>query len=493
MAGRPNIVFMFTDQHAQRVAGCYGDRVADTPNLDRLAEAGVVFDNAYCPAPLCVPSRMAMMAGRYPNAIDCYGNHETLHTDIPTFAHSLGVAGYHTALVGRMHWLGPDQTHGFNERRVGEVGPTWAGGKAPELGPVAPARSSSGPSFAYSGIGYTAHHYFDVDVTRDACAWIDAVGAKAEDPFCLMVSWFLPHQPFVAERDDFEVFRGRVPPPRLVPANAEHPHIRGWRERTRLLDIPAEVVDRVRTAYYGNVRKIDRMIGQVVERLRANGLLDNTIVVYASDHGEQLGERGLWCKSTLYDQSAKVPLVVSWPDRLPRGARRRRIVNLIDLNATLLDAASAQPLPNSQGRSFLAMAEDESRPWTDETFSEFYGGLMGVAAPPFQHRMIRTERWKLNYYHGQPSQLFDMIADPDETHDLVDDPAFREVREELTGRLLADWDPERIARRQTEKAPDIELRRAWAKATDPLEPFRYPLRKPEENWLSPSGETASSE
>lgn len=480
MAKRPNILFLFTDQHAQRIASCYGDSVADTPNLDRLAETGVTFDNAYCPAPLCVPSRMAMMAGRYPDAIDCYGNHETLHTDIPTFAHSLALAGYHTALVGRMHWLGPDQTHGFHERRVGEVGPTWAGGKAPELGPVAPARASSGGSFACSGIGYTAHHYFDEDVTRDACAFIDAHDAS---PFFLMASWFLPHQPYVAEADDFEFFRGRVPPPDLDPTDPEHPYIHAWREQTDLLDIPADVTARARTAYYANVRKIDRMTGQILDRLRATGLLENTIVVYSSDHGEQIGERGLWCKSTLYDQSAKVPLIVSWPGSLPENQRRDQIVNLIDLNATLLEMAGAPPLPNGQGRSFLDVARDEASSWAGETFSEFYGGMMTVEAPAVQHRMIRTDRWKLNYYHGLAPQLFDMIEDPNELRDLAGLPEFQEIRKELTRRVLADWDPERIARRMAQKAPDIDLRRTWAKATDPAEPDRYPFRDPDENWL----------
>lgn len=486
MSDRPNILFLFTDQHAQRIAGCYGDPTADTPNLDDLAKTGVIFDNAYCPAPLCVPSRMAMMAGRYPHAIDCFGNHETLHTDIPTFAHSLSLAGYQTALIGRMHWLGPDQTHGFAERRVGEVGPTWAGGPAPELGSVAPARASNGPSFAHSGIGYTAHHHFDVDVTADACSLIDEIGGRRRDtqpPFCLMVSWFLPHQPYVAEEEDFEFFRSRTPPPELAPAEPEHPYIRAWREQTQLLDIPKDVIGRARTAYYANVRKIDRMIGQIFDRLRTNGLLENTIIVYASDHGEQIGERGLWCKSTMYDQSAKVPLIVSWPGRLPAGRRRGHIVNLIDLNATILDAAAAPPLPNSQGRSFLPVAKDGTSPWRNETFSEFYGGMMTVEAPAVQHRMIRTDRWKLNYYHGQVPQLFDMIEDPLETENLAGLRAYREVQSELTERVLDGWDPNKIAHRIAEKAPDIDLRLAWAKATEPVEPLRYPFRKPEENWL----------
>ena len=484
---RPNIVFMFSDQHAQRIAGCYGDPVADTPNLARLSRAGVTFDNAYCPSPLCVPSRMATLAGRYPNEIDCRTNHEGLHTDVPTFAHGLGLAGYRTALVGRMHALGPDQTHGFAERRVGDIGATWAGGPQPDLGAINAARGSSGPSFHWSGAGGTSYMRFDKDVTEGALAYLDEAAARRAggdaSPFFLMVGWFLPHHPYIAAPEDYDLFEGRVPPPRLPPAASDHPFIRSWRERTQVTDLPDEVTLRARAAYYGNVRLIDRMAGRIVDRLEALGLAADTLVIYASDHGEQLGERGVWCKSTMYDQSAKVPLIMAWPGGLPVNERRDHVVNLIDLNATLLEAAGAPPLPNATARSLLGVARDPAGAWRNETFSEYYAGLISLDTRPAQHRMVRSGRWKLVYYHGMAPQLFDLAEDPDETRDLAGSPDHAEVRAALTERVLDRWDPDAIARRMAEKEPETRLRRRWTALVRPHEPFRYAHLRPDDNWL----------
>lgn len=487
-ATRPNVVFLFSDQHAPRFAGCYGDALAQTPNIDRIAANGVTFDNAYCPSPLCVPSRMATLAGRYPNAIDCRTNHESLPSDVPTFAHALAVAGYRPVLVGRMHALGPDQTHGFVERRVGEIGATWAGGSQPDLGALNRARGGSGDAFSVSGPGDTTYHRCDRDVTEGTLAYLDEVAARRKDgdgaPFFVMAGWFLPHHPFIAEPEDFAAFAGRVPPPRLAPASPEHPFHAAWRAQTRMSAMTDAAILRARTAYYANVRFIDRMVGRIVDRLERHGLRDDTLLVYASDHGEQLGERGLWGKSTLYEQSVKVPLVISWPGALPAGERRAQVVNLIDLNATLLDAAGAEPLPNAAGRSFLPVAHDPTSPWVDETFSEFYGGLISVETSHLQHRMVRRGRFKLNYHHGAPPQLFDLENDPDETTDLAEHPAHRARKEALLARVLDGWDPDAIARRMREKEPETRLRRRWAALVRPDEPHRYPHLVPGDNWLA---------
>lgn len=484
----PNVVFLFSDQHAQRVAGCYGDAVADTPNLDRLARQGVTFDNAYCPSPLCVPSRMAMLAGRYPNELDCRTNHETLHTDVPTFAHAVALAGRRPVLVGRMHALGPDQTHGFVERRVGDIGATWAGGGQPDLGRLNAARGSSGPSFAWSGAGETSYLRFDHAVTDGALGYLDEVAAERaagrDEPFFLVAGWFLPHHPYIAEADDFAFFRGRVPPPRVAPAEPEHPFIRSWREQTQVVDMPDDVTIRARTAYYANVRLIDRMIGQIVERLERHGLAEDTLVIYASDHGDQLGERGMWAKCTMYDQSTKVPLVMAWPGRLPADVRRDHVVSLIDLNATLLEATGAAPLPNGKGRSLLGIARDPASAWTGEIFSEYYAGLISLDVPPAQHRMVRSGRWKLVYYHGMPPQLFDLANDPDELHDLAGAAEHQDLRRALTARVLDGWAPEAIARRMAEKEPETRLRRQWTARIKPPEPFRYARLLPDDNRLS---------
>ena len=181
---RPNIVFLFSDQHAALFTGCYGDRIADTPNIDKLAANGAIFENAYCASPLCIPSRMAMMAAQYPHDIDVYTNRDYLKSDTPTFVHALGIAGYQTALAGRMHFIGPDQFHGFQDRPVGDISVNWPGSPLIDFGKLNDARGTKGQNLQYSGIGETSVHQYDRFVTKGACDYIDTLSRTENDkPF----------------------------------------------------------------------------------------------------------------------------------------------------------------------------------------------------------------------------------------------------------------------------------------------------------------------
>ncbi|HET6518967.1 MAG TPA: sulfatase-like hydrolase/transferase, partial [Geminicoccaceae bacterium] len=434
-ADGPNLLFIFSDQHTQKVAGCYGDPIVETPNLDRLAARGVVFDNACTPSPLRTPARMSLLTGRYPSAQGCWTNGDVLPSDLPTYAHSLGAAGYRTTLVGRLHSIGPDQLRGFAERLVGDHGTSWIGGRAHGLGALDGTNDPYRVSVDRSGPGRSSYEVKDRDVTAAALAHLDdlaaARGAGDRRPFATVVGFILPHQPFVCAPEDYARHEGRVGPPDLPPPERERPYLRAWREHTGILDVPEETAVRARTAYYGLVASMDRMIGRILDRLEANRLAEDTLVVYASDHGDQIGERGLWWKQTFYDESAKVPLILSWPGALPEGERRAQVVNLIDLTATMLDALGAPALPNAEGRSFLRVAKDGTTPWLDETFSEYCtDGMSPWTLPtPVRQRMVRSGRWKLNYYHGHRPQLFDLEADPHETRDLAEDPAHATVRD----------------------------------------------------------------
>src|SRR6185312_433223 len=216
MAAQPDIVFIFSDQHAQRVSGCYGDRAGVTPRLDALAREGVVFDNAYCAAPICGPSRMALMTGREPHVNRCWLNDDVLNSGTPTFAHALGAAGYRTALVGRMHFIGVDQTHGFSERLVGDHSANWPGNPSFDHGEL---RGTAGPdlvSVTKSGAGINAYDWKDRDAAAAAAGWLKAAGERraAGDatPFMLTVGFMLPHPPYVADPEDFAAVAGLVPP-----------------------------------------------------------------------------------------------------------------------------------------------------------------------------------------------------------------------------------------------------------------------------------------
>ena len=305
---RPNLLFLLSDQHAQRVAGCYGDPIAQTPNLDALAARGVTFDNIYCPSPVCVPSRMSMLTGRYPSAQACWTNDDHLATDRPTMAHSLGAAGYAPTLIGRAHFMGPDQLHGYVTREVGDHSPNWAGVPRHDMGVLEGANDPWRASVERSGRGKSGYQVKDEATAEAAVAHLHELGERRrrgdDAPFAVTVGFMLPHAPFVATPSDYDRFAGLVPPPSLPTpaADAEHPWLSWWRHDRGIGQVSADAMIRSRTAYYALVYRLDVMLGQVLTALDQAGLRDDTLVVYASDHGEQIGERGLFWKHTFYDE-----------------------------------------------------------------------------------------------------------------------------------------------------------------------------------------------
>jgi choline-sulfatase len=489
VSDRPNILLLFSDQHASRVTGCYGDPVVRTPHLDSLASGGVTFANAYCPSPICLPSRMSFLTGREPVHQACWTNHDILPSGIPTYAHALGAAGYDATLVGRLHSIGPDQQRGFRARFVGDHSTNWIGGKGHDLGPLDKANDPWRESLTASGPGGSAYERHDDDVTDAAVDYLHELGRGRASgdttPFALTVGWLLPHAPYVCSPELYAHYEGRIPPPAIPVPNDEHPHYRWWRTNRGVSDATDAEIERARTAYYGLVSALDAMVGRVLHALEESGLAENTLVVYISDHGEHIGERGLWWKSTLYDEAAKVPMIISWMDRIQGGRREDAVVGLTDLTATMLDAAGAPALPNSQGRSFLPLLLDPDAPWRDEVVSEYVndgvpawsGGRMVIS------RMLRRDRYKLIWHRGHPEQFFDLENDPMERNDLAGDPALRGVRDAMRERLLSDWDPEEIATTLEARKAEHLLLAEWAAQVEPPDLIRWPM-KPEDNWLA---------
>lgn len=487
-----SILFLFSDEHAQRIAGCYGDQVVATPNLDRLAARGVAFDNAYTPAPLCLPARASLLTGRLPSSQDCLTNSDILRSDIPTLPQTLSAHGYHTLCIGRLHSLGPDQLRGYDERRVGDAQGNWLGGNILDLGAFEIANQPNRGAIELSGPGSNAFAELDEAVTDAAAAYLDDWGRDpGARPFFLTVGFTFPHPPFVAEPQLFEAARGGVGLPDLPAPDpaGEHPWLARWRRHCGITGLPEAAVIRARTAYYALVAHLDRMIGRILDTLVATGREEEVLVVYASDHGEQLGERGLWWKQTLYDQSAKVPLILSCPGTLPAGERRAEVVSLVDLAPTLLAFAGAEPLPHADGTSFLEVARTAGYPWIDLAFSEYYSdGLSPWAGPePHAHRMVRCGRWKLIHYHGHPSQLFDLATDPLETTDLSGSPDARTIADRLRQLCLSGWDPDAILNRMARTGPEKQQLIRWAARVRPPDQFVFPL-DPRRNALASGSE-----
>jgi choline-sulfatase len=495
VAGPPDILFLFSDQHARGVAGCYGDPLGATPHLDALAARGVAFDAVSCPAPICTPSRMSLLTGRWPHEQACWTLEDALAPDLPTYAHGVGAAGYRTICVGRMHAIGPDQHHGFAERHVGDCSPNWLGVARQRLGPLAGAQGPSGPgpdglarSLALSGRGQSGYEVVDDATTDAACARLAELGrarsAGDDAPFCMTVGFILPHCPFVARAENYDRFAGRVPPPRLGVPAGEHPWIAGWRAEGCTGGADAAAVERARTAYWALVHALDAKIGRILAALQAAGLSRDALVIYASDHGEHAGERGLWWKNTFHEPSVGVPLVMAWQGRLPEGARCGRVANLIDLGATMLEAAGAPPLPRSRGRSLLGIARDPDAPWVDETFSEYVTDLSSpwTGREATTQRMVRQGRWKYVHVEGQRPMLFDLDADPEEMADLGDSPAHAGVRAALSARVLAGWDPAAVRREVDARCAEKAVLRRWGERTQPPSSVQFMLDDAE-NWL----------
>ncbi len=438
-----NILTIMSDQHNKHVLGCYGNQIVRTPNLDRLASEGMKFSNAYCPAPLCVPSRMSFMTSRTPTHNRVWNNAHTLCSGIPTWAHILGSAGYETSLIGRMHFVGPDQRHGFEKRPIGEFGSQYPG--VPVLGgPMwkhfpSSTCGQSRPAVENAGRGHTHYQWCDEEYTRVALQYLrDYADGKRERPFAAVVGYFLPHCPYIGLKELFDYYYPLVDIPAIEARQPED--VRRLRENRDILrGLPEERIRVARAAYFAMVEHLDRLIGRLLDCLAETGLAENTLVVYCSDHGDMAGEHGCWWKSLYYEGSAGVPLLCRLPGQIEPASTNAAICSLTDLGVTYADIAGAEFHPRPDGRSLLPLLQG-TRPadWQDQVFSELVDsrGLL-------PSRMIRRGQWKLWLTLSEDNTapaLFDLDADPHELNDLGSDPLYADIREQLLQELLNGWD-----------------------------------------------------
>ncbi len=462
MATRPNILILMTDEHSPQWSAPYGNRLVHTPALDRLAAAGITMDNAYCNSPLCVPSRMSFMTGRYVHRIGAWDNGSVLPSDAVTWAHRFAAAGYRTAIAGKMHFQGLDQWHGFQSRLVPEIHgagplgavPPW---RAPR-GATDPARSGGGGGARQRILGAgpgRGHGVAYDEAVRDASVAFlrQRAAGPGASPFVLCASFISPHFPLLAPTDDFNRYWPDVPMPQL-PRGA-HPFYDRLLDHFDLRGLQAEQVRRARAAYFGLVTFVDRLIGEVLDTLESSGLAEDTLVVYTADHGEMLGEHDLWWKCCFYEHASRVPMLLRWPGRLPAGQRRAEVCSLVDLVATLLSYAGlpaggpddpAGPLDGDSLADVLTpTGVGGAAAWKNEAFSEYHAH---ASAHPM--RMVRRGRFKLNYVLDEPCELYDLEADPGETRNLAELAEYAGVRAQLTHRVLAGWPARRLEHRLRE-------------------------------------------
>jgi choline-sulfatase len=430
------------DQLNPMVLPAYGG-LARTPAIDRLAQHGTVFDAAYCNSPLCAPSRAAFMTGRLPSRTGGYDNAAPFGSDVPTFAHLMRMRGYRTTLAGKMHFAGPDQLHGFEERLTTDIYPADFGWTPDWARPERrPSWYHNMSSVADAGTCVRTNQLdFDEEVafTAERAIYDAARGADAR-PFCLVASLTHPHDPFAVPRRFFDLYSDvDAGLPRLGLGDvALDPHSARLRHVSNMdvEPVSAAQVTTARRAYLGAVSFVDEIVGRLTRALDETGLADDTVVILTSDHGEMLGERGLWYKMSFLEGSARVPLIVHAPRHI--GARRvAAAVSLVDLAPTLAgiaaDGAPPEGLDEIDGRSLLPhLSGGQSH---DEAIGEYLAE--GAVAPVL---MIRRGDTKFIHSPVDPDQLYDLSADPDERLNLAAEPAHAASVSALRSEIAGRWD-----------------------------------------------------
>jgi len=440
LSDRPNILILMADQLTARALPAYGNKIAKTPHIDSLAAAGVVFESFYCNSPLCAPSRFSTLSGRQVSAIGAYDNAAEFPAQVPTFAHYLRRAGYRTVLSGKMHFCGADQLHGFEERLTTDIYPADFGWTPdwnrfehrPTWYHTMDSVTQAGPCTRTNQVD------FDDDVIFSARQKLfDMARGSDERPFCLVASMTHPHDPYVIPQRYWDRYAGAdIDMPRVA-ADALDPHSRRLRHvcGLDLQPVNQEQMRAARRAYYGAVSYVDDQIGVLLQALADAGFAGNTVVLLIADHGDMLGERGLWYKMNFFEPACRIPLIVCAPGRF--AARRvAESASLVDLLPTLCELGGvpkenyAAPL---DGTSLLPQLHGEAG--RDEVIGEYLAE--GAIAPLV---MIKRGRYKFVHSPADPDQLYDLQQDPDEIRNLAVSPEHgarvREFRTEVARR----WD-----------------------------------------------------
>ena len=475
MRDRPNILFIFADQHRHDALGCAGNEQIETPNLDSLAATGVRFRTAWCQSPICQPSRAALITGRYPHELGVMRNFgPDMDERWPTFMKRLQQAGYTTANIGKTHYYAeglaePDgevdmRAHGprvaaFGFDHVVEEFDRYVHALDGVRTPYTEYLQSEGAYDAYRDQikaiwRLTERHWDGVTspltkaqdltsfLTREAQSWL--AQQTSERPFFLQLAYVQPHVPLMGDPEwashyrDMEIPRGPASPGEAnVPVWQDY---LDWCAHHANADLLSDdYVLKGARQYYAMISLIDECVGQLVAQLEAQGLLDNTWIVYSSDHGEMLGDHGLMAKFNFYQASVQIPLIIR-----PAGGSEPRVSDslaaLVDVGPTLLDVAEAAPLDEARGRSLLPALRGnvDGRSYL---FSEIQTQTRKAPAPRF--RAIRNHRYRLTLETNSqtPCELFDLQEDPDELDNRVADPALTAVQAELTEQLrrIADF------------------------------------------------------
>ena len=460
-----NILFVMTDQHNVHALGCYGSREVKTPNMDRLAREGTLFEQAFCQTGQCCPARYSIWTGRYARTHGVYYNGQLENPKEDTIADILKRRGYRTGTIGKHHMnMGavPDR-HGFDVvvdipdyraflQSKGKAGQDSKGDFLPEH--VHPGRSRVGPCRVDN-----EHHKAGYWATRA----LDFMRESKDQPFCLWLSFYGPHTPIMPSEpwaSMYDPARVTLPPNHKYDYDYNAPGLKGT--QTKSGTFGADLHRKTLAYYYGLVSQIDHNIGRVLDELNRLGLADNTAVVYTADHGEMMREHGAWTKGRQgYDATVRVPLILRCPGVIPAGVRREEPACSIDLLPTLLELTH-QPIPkNVQGKSLVAPAKGQPGPWRDTIFSEIGNSLENMTV------IARTANTKYVVYRQNSKvsyeQLFDLEEDPWEMKNQIGNSKYQQVLVTMREKL-ARWEKETKTVPPSKRVPRKTAQRGRAPA-----------------------------
>ena len=437
----PNLLVIMSDEHQARAMGCAGHPFVKTPNLDALAARGVRFTDATTPCPICVPARASFATGRYVHHTRLWDNAMPYDGSIPGWGHALQRKGVPVESIGKLHYRAAEDPAGFDIEHIpmmvaDGVGMVWASIRREDERIHGPKRMLG----EYIGPGESTYTRYDAAVTERTVAWLTSREGDRR-PWCLYVGLVAPHFPLVVPDEFFDLYPPEsLPEPKLSPATDYRRH--SWVEKQNaFMDSEARFASpeerkAAMAAYHGLCTWLDHNVGRILAALEASGQGGRTTVVYTSDHGDNVGARGLWGKSNLYRESVDIPMLMAGPDIVPGVCGTP--VSLVDLSHTIAahfgTAIDGEPMARPLPEIAAAPPEPDRI-----AFSEYHAA--GAVSGAF---MLRRGRWKYHRYVGFPSELFDLDSDPEELTDLAADPAYATVLDRMEAALRTICDPEAV-------------------------------------------------
>ncbi len=443
MDRRTNFLFICSDQHSKFEVGCYGNQVVQTPNIDQLAAHGTRFAAAYSNNPICVPARACIATGQYGFRFGCNDNASPYDGQIPSFGHRLQEQGIPMTTIGKLHYKDSSGSTGFADQRI----PLHVkSGKGDVYGLLRDRESTKyevGRFPLKATVGTSSYLEYDTRITEEAVAFLE--GKRGNDkPWVCYIGYTLPHFPLVAPKELYDGYKEEdIPLPfaRTPEEWNRHPSCEDQRRYYGYEQgYSDEVIRHARHVYYGMCTFVDRQVGIVLRKLKEIGEDQNTIILYTTDHGENGGNHGMWNKNILLESSAAIPMILAGKG-IPGHHVCNTPVSLVDIYETILDSQGAALTPAEEklpGRSLLKIAR-EPDDYQRCVFSEFHA--TGSVTGGF---MIRDGVYKYIYYVGYPPQLFHIIRDPRELHDLAADPESAEIVRRMDAALRSVVNPEQV-------------------------------------------------